>query len=122
MAKAATKTPTKAAALAELMRFSRYGALAQLFILDALGKGYKPEPKHRPREDNEKLVARLIKADEMRDSTDALDTVTNYANAVASAGLEGVRASFAKAGGSMVHPDSWYGVAVEIRDKLAAAQ
>jgi len=116
--------PTKAAALQELMRFSKFGGLAQMFVMDALFKNYKPESAVtcRRNEHNESAVARLLKADALRGTTDVLDAVTKQAEGMEAAGLEGVRKSFAKAGGSMVHPEAWHGVALEILEKLRAAR
>lgn len=73
------KPKSNEALVAHMMRFSEHGALAQMFIIDAISK--------------------------------AADRVVN-------AGLPEVRKQFGE--NAMIHPDAWYGVAKEIKEKMAA--
>jgi len=73
------KSMTNEALMRDMMRFSKYGALSQMFIIDAL---------------------------------------TKASNRVVEAGLEVVRKQMGE--NSMIHPDAWYGVAKEIKERMDA--
>lgn len=111
---------TKAEVIDHVMQFSRFGALSQIFVMDALGKAKVPGAEHRKNETNEKVVARLLKADKLTGQTLVIDAVTGLAEAMEAAGLDKVREAFGA--NAMVHPDAWHGVALEILGKLRAAQ
>lgn len=111
---------TKPEVILHAVNFSRFGALSQLFIMDALAKGQVPGAEHRARETNEAVVKRLLKADKLAGTSRVVDAVTKLAEAIEAAGLEGVRE--AMKGQGLFHPDSWHGVGVEILGKLRAAR
>lgn len=111
---------TQAEVIMHAMNFSRYGALSQLFVMDALAKGEVPGAEHRAKESNEAVVKRLLKADKLTGQTLVIDSVTRLAEALETAGLDKVREQFGP--NAMVHPDAWHGVALEILGKLRAAR
>ncbi|AFU87901.1 hypothetical protein CcrColossus_gp031 [Caulobacter phage CcrColossus] len=112
------KSETKAQALLRLSEFSRFGAMAQLFIINALNHKFG-DLEYVGRETNtDKLKQALKFAPSM-----TIEAIEKEAAGVAGAGLEGVRESFAQKGASgFINPDAWHGVAVEIKTALDAAK
>ncbi len=117
-------TDTAADVINRAMNFSRFGAMSQLFIMDALDKhGVQVEWRGvgARRETNDKVVARLLKADALAGTSRVEDAVRAQAEGMKASTLEEVRKAFDESGASrMVNPAAWYGVGVEIADKLAA--
>lgn len=108
---------TKArAAVLTLCDFARTGALAQIFMVDSVGKHHPDKPTHRNRETNKAFLARLMRADIALDRTTTLDAIATQARGVKAAGLEKVRAAFGE--NALVHPDAWHAAGVEIADAL----
>lgn len=109
------KKQTKAQALVQVADYSRYGAMAQLLIVDALGAKFG-NLEYSGRETNMDKIKQALKFAPVA----SIKAVEERAQGIKAAGLEKVREQFAKAGNGMIHPDSWHGVAVEIADVLAA--
>ncbi|AXQ68571.1 hypothetical protein HOU00_gp105 [Caulobacter phage CcrPW] len=108
---------TKAQALIRLGDFSRFGIMAQLLIMEALGRKFGAI-EYGPRDTNMGKLKQFLKAA----PNDTVAAVEEYAGAVAAMGLEKVREQFKGGAGALIHPDSWHGVAVEIKTALDAAK
>lgn len=106
---------TKAKTIVKLMNYSRYGALQQLFLMDALSKTEGDLPQLAG-ETNEKRIARCIK---IRPATIA--EIETFANEVAATGRDAYVAACEKAGVTWVNPVQWFNCAVEAADELKRA-
>ena len=107
---------TKAQILNKLMNYSRYGAMCQLFILDALWKSNGDMPRVAG-ETNDKLLARCIKV-----RPETISEIEEHANAVVAAGRDAVAAAFKESGTSrLFNPVQWFHCAVEVADALKRA-
>jgi hypothetical protein len=117
---------TQSEALVYVMDHSRAGALVQLLIIDSLDKHYEPKgaSAHRDGSTNMDTLLRLLEADRLLGRTMTVDSVRKQADGLVAAGLEGVRASFAKSKGlsGMIHPDSWFRAAEDVKRALDLAQ
>lgn len=111
------KSETKAQALVRLAEYSRYGGMPQILIVDALGAKFG-NLEYTGRETNTDKLKQALKFAPVA----TVAAVEARAKGIAGAGLEKVREQFAKSGNGMVHPDSWYGAAVEIVNALASCE
>lgn len=114
---------TKTEAVLHIMEHSRAGGVIQLFIMDALGKSYKPKTAtgHRPGESNLDVVTRLLGADSALGRTMAFDVIKGYADANVNVGAEGIAKAFADAGNGMINPLAWFRAAEDAKAALDAA-
>lgn len=111
---------TKSEVITHSMQISRFGALSQIFIIDAMDKNMASVPERKLGEYNDKLVARVMRS--KAGAAAVVAAVTVQAEGCEKAGLEGVCAAFDKSGASqMINPAAWHGVALEILGKLRAA-
>lgn len=111
------KGETKAQALVRLAEYSRFGGMAQMLIVEALGRTFG-NLEYAPRDTNTDKLKQALKFAPAA----TIKAVDDYAGAVAAAGLEKVREQFKSGAGALIHPDSWHGVAVEIKAALDAAK
>lgn len=109
------KNETKAQAMVRIADFSRFGAMAQILIVDALGAKFG-NLEYTGRESNMDKIKQALKFA----PTATVKAVEERAQGIKAAGLEKVREQFAKSGNGLIHPDAWHGVAVEIADALAS--
>lgn len=108
---------TKAQALIRVAEYSRFGGMAQMMIVEAMGRKFG-KIEYAPRETNTDKLKQALKFAPAATA----QAVDDYAGAVAAAGLEKVREQFKGGAGALIHPDSWHGVAVEIKAALDAAK
>jgi hypothetical protein len=117
---------TQSEALVYVMDHSRAGALVQLLIIDSLDKHYQPHEAtaHRDGATNMDTLLRLLEADRLLGRTMTLDSVREQVDSLIEAGLDEVRAQFAKSKGigGMIHPDSWFRAAEDVKRALDLAQ
>ncbi|KIC55896.1 MULTISPECIES: hypothetical protein [Brevundimonas] len=104
---------SRATAILNLMNHSRFGALAQLLVIDAVMKSF-PNEKHRDGETNVDLVKRLMAA-----NRGVVETVIETrAQEITGAGKEAVIEACKR---SAVNGAAWYGVASEMEDACGEA-
>lgn len=111
------KGETKVQAILRNAEFSRFGALAPLFIGEAMQSVFGPF-EFAGRETLDAKLKQALKFAPAR----AVKAVEDYAGHFAALTVEQVREDFAKAGNGLIHPDSWHGVAKEIKANLDAAK
>ncbi len=106
---------TKRQALLHVADFSRHGALAQLFIMDALLKQGVDVPGYQPGDTNISILTQLLDGDELG----VLSAVMQQAKVVLDAGKEETVAAFAN--NNLIHGAGWFLAAKEVHDAVRNA-
>ena len=99
---------TKRQALLHVADFSRYGPLAQVFIMDALPKQGVEIPPYQRGDTNLTILTKLLDADELG----VLSAVMRQAKAVIDAGSAANVTEFESH--PLIHGAAWFGVAQEV--------
>ena len=99
---------TKRQALLHVADFSRHGALAQLFIMDALLKQGVDVPGYQPGDTNISILTDILDGDELG----VLSAVMRQAQVVLDAGREETVAAFAN--NNLIHGAGWFLAAQEV--------
>ena len=106
---------TKRQALLHVADFSRHGALAQLFIMDALLKQGVDVPGYQPGDTNISILTQLLDGDELG----VLSAVMRQAQVVIDAGREETVAAFAN--NNLIHGAGWFLAAEEVHKAVRDA-
>lgn len=111
------KGETKAQAILRNAEFSRFGVMAPLFIGEAIQQVFGPF-EYAGRDTLDTKIKQALKFAPAR----TVKAVEDYAGNFAAQTAEQVREGFAKVGNGLICPDSWHGVAKEIKANLDAAK
>lgn len=103
---------TKRQALLRTADFSKFGALAQLFIMDALIKQGVDVPGYQPGDTNISVLTELLDGDELG----VIDAINRHAEHVIEAGEVALVEAFNDH--ALIHGRAWFGVAGEIHGAL----